>query len=69
MKRMQPSGAQPSALGMIQQWQAGIPRELGLIGRVYLIMDQDEAVCGYVWPATRRRGAALGVFALELFPM
>ena len=41
--------------------------EVGLIGRIYMIVDADGAVCGMVWPASKRFGGPLYIFALRLF--
>ncbi len=42
--------------------------ETALYSRLHMIVDAEDAVCGYVLPAMRRRGKAAWVFALELYP-
>jgi hypothetical protein len=42
--------------------------EIGLIGRMHMIVDTDGKVCGYAWLATKRRSPAQRVFALQLYP-
>ena len=44
------------------------PTQIGLFGRLYMIVDAAGAVCGYVLPLTRRRAKTLWVFALQLYP-
>ncbi|MCB0025657.1 MAG: hypothetical protein KDD91_21635, partial [Caldilinea sp.] len=41
--------------------------EVGLIGRIYMIVDADSAVYGMVWPASKRFGGPLYIFGLRLF--
>jgi hypothetical protein len=43
------------------------PTQIGLFGRLYMIVDAAGAVCGYVMPLTRRRTKTLWVFALQLY--
>lgn len=41
--------------------------EVGLIGRIYMIVDGAGAVCGMVWLASKRFGDAVRIFALRLY--
>ncbi len=43
------------------------PTQIGLFGRLYMIVDAAGVVCGYVLPLTRRRTKTLWVFALQLY--
>jgi hypothetical protein len=44
------------------------PTLVGLLGRLYMIVDNAGGICGYTRLAAKRWGSALGVFALELYP-
>lgn len=41
---------------------------IGMLGRLYMIVDSAGAVCGYTWLATKRWESDLAIFALELAP-
>lgn len=55
----------------ITGWEEPVARELGAMrvgfnGRLQMIVDQAGRVCGYTWPAAKRWGAGLDVYALQL---
>ncbi len=47
--------------------QGKVVTEVGLVGRLQMIVATDGAVCGMVWPAAKRGGSALRIFALRLY--
>jgi GNAT superfamily N-acetyltransferase len=44
------------------------PTQVGLFGRLHIIVDPQERACGYTWLAAKRWGDDLRVYALELAP-
>ena len=44
------------------------PTQVGLVGRLHMIVDTEGQVCGYTLLAVRRRGSGLRVGALQLYP-
>jgi hypothetical protein len=44
-----------------------VPNQVGLAGRMHMIVDRAGNVCGFTWVATRRRTPRLGVWSLELY--
>jgi hypothetical protein len=44
------------------------PTLVGLLGRLYMIVNNTEQVCGYTWLAAKRWGSDLAIFGLELYP-
>jgi len=44
------------------------PTQVGLFGRLRMIVDTAGQVCGYTLLAAKRRSAALRVFAIQLYP-
>lgn len=47
--------------------QSQAPHQLGLAGRMHMIVDGNGEVCGFTWVAVRRRSPKLGVWAIELY--
>ncbi|MEZ4869782.1 MAG: GNAT family N-acetyltransferase [Caldilineaceae bacterium] len=41
---------------------------IGMLGRLYMIVDQADQICGYIWLASKRWGSDLPIYALELYP-
>lgn len=41
---------------------------IGMLGRLYMIVDSEGTACGYTWLATKRWDSDLAIFALELSP-
>ncbi len=55
----------------ISGWQEPIAQEkdavtIGFNGRVHMIVDKNEQVCGYVWMGAKRWGAGLDVYAIQM---
>ena len=44
------------------------PTQVGLFGRLHIIVDPQGRACGYTWLAAKRWGDDLRVYALELAP-
>lgn len=44
------------------------PAQVGLIGKLHMIVNGDRQTCGYVWLASKRWGRSQFIFALELYP-
>ena len=60
-------------LSVITAWDDPAVREqdvrrVGINGRYWMILNVDQAVCGYAWVATRRAGRALTVRELAFVP-
>lgn len=56
----------------IASWEDPVVRgravtEVGLVGRLHMIVAENGDVCGMIWPAAKRGGSALRVFALRLY--